>query len=60
MELETSAAEGEGGYAKQMDDAFYQRQRDLMARMVAESDVCITTAAIPGATVATADHRRLP
>lgn len=48
MEIETSAAEGAGGYAKQMDEAFYQRQRDLMARVVAESDVCITTAAIPG------------
>ena len=31
-----------------MDDAFYQRQRELMTRVVAESDVVITTAAVPG------------
>ena len=48
MELETDDAEGQGGYAKQMDEAFYQRQRELMASVVAESDVVVTTAAIPG------------
>jgi len=48
MELETSGAEGAGGYAKAMDEEFYRRQRELMASVVAESDVCITTAAIPG------------
>ncbi|MFV2068893.1 MAG: Re/Si-specific NAD(P)(+) transhydrogenase subunit alpha [Pirellulales bacterium] len=48
MELDASQAEGEGGYAKAMDEAFYKKQRELMARVVAESDVCITTAAIPG------------
>jgi H+-translocating NAD(P) transhydrogenase subunit alpha len=46
--LETSAAEGAGGYAKQLDEAFYDKQRALMAQTVAGSDVCITTAAIPG------------
>jgi H+-translocating NAD(P) transhydrogenase subunit alpha len=48
MPLETSAAEGAGGYAKQLDEAFYNKQRELMAQTVAGSDVCITTAAIPG------------
>jgi len=48
MELDASQSEGEGGYAKAMDEAFYEKQRALMARVVAESDVCITTAAIPG------------
>jgi NAD(P) transhydrogenase subunit alpha len=48
MELETADAEGRGGYAKEMDETFYRKQRELMARVVAESDVCITTAAIPG------------
>lgn len=48
LELETSDAEGQGGYAKAMDEDFYRRQRELMARVVAESDVVITTAAIPG------------
>ncbi len=46
--LETSSAEGAGGYAKQLGEEFYQKQRELMARTVAGSDVCITTAAIPG------------
>jgi H+-translocating NAD(P) transhydrogenase subunit alpha len=31
-----------------LDEDFYQKQRELMARVVAESDVVITTAAIPG------------
>jgi len=48
LPLEAGAAEGAGGYAKAMDEAFYQRQREMMARVVAESDVAISTAAIPG------------
>ena len=31
-----------------MDDEFYRRQREMMKQGVAESDVVITTAAIPG------------
>jgi NAD(P) transhydrogenase subunit alpha len=46
--LETTGAEAAGGYAKQLGEEFYQKQRELMARTVASSDVCITTAAIPG------------
>jgi NAD(P) transhydrogenase subunit alpha len=46
--LETAGAEAVGGYAKQLGEEFYQKQRELMARTVAASDVCITTAAIPG------------
>ncbi len=48
LPLETAGAEGQGGYAKAQDEAFYTRQRDLMAKVVADSDVVITTAAIPG------------
>jgi H+-translocating NAD(P) transhydrogenase subunit alpha len=48
MPLETASAEGAGGYAKQLDEDFYRRQRELMTQTVAGSDVCITTAAIPG------------
>lgn len=48
LPLETETAEGQGGYAKAQDEAFYKRQRDLMAKVVADSDVVITTAAIPG------------
>lgn len=46
--LDTSAAEGKGGYARAMDEDFYRRQREMMMKVVAESDVVITTAAVPG------------
>jgi len=48
MELETEAAEDAGGYAKELGEDFYRRQREFMTRVVAGSDVVITTAAIPG------------
>ncbi len=48
MPLETAAAETKGGYAQQMDEEFYRKQRALMGRVVADSDVVITTAAVPG------------
>jgi NAD(P) transhydrogenase subunit alpha len=48
LPLETGGSETAGGYAKAMDESFYRRQRETMARVVAESDVVITTAAIPG------------
>jgi NAD(P) transhydrogenase subunit alpha len=37
-----------GGYAKALTEADYQRQRDLIADVCKDSDVVITTAAIPG------------
>ncbi len=48
MELDTGSAEDKGGYAQVMDEAFYKKQREMMLRVVAENDVVITTAAIPG------------
>jgi NAD(P) transhydrogenase subunit alpha len=48
MQLETGQAEAAGGYARAMDEEFYRRQRELMAQIVAESDVVIATAAVPG------------
>jgi NAD(P) transhydrogenase subunit alpha len=48
MELETGESEDKGGYAKEMGEDFYRRQRELMTRVVAEQDVVITTAAVPG------------
>ncbi len=48
MELDTGDAEDAGGYAKQLGEEFYQKQREFMAAVVSESDVVITTAAIPG------------
>jgi len=48
LELDTGAAEDKGGYAKEMGEEFLRKQRELIARVVAESDVVITTAAVPG------------
>ncbi len=48
MPLETTGAEAAGGYAKELGEEFYRKQRELIARTVAASDVCISTAAIPG------------
>ncbi|MEX1232848.1 MAG: Re/Si-specific NAD(P)(+) transhydrogenase subunit alpha [Planctomycetaceae bacterium] len=48
LPLEAKQAEDFGGYAKAMDEAFYERQRRMMAKVVAENDVIICTAAIPG------------
>jgi H+-translocating NAD(P) transhydrogenase subunit alpha len=46
--LDIESAEGQGGYAKQMDEAYYKRQRELLAAVLREQDVVITTAAVPG------------
>ena len=48
LPLEAGEAEDRGGYARAMDEDFYRRQRELMTRVVAENDVVITTAAVPG------------
>ena len=48
LPLETADAEDAGGYARAQDESFYRRQRELMTRVVAESDVVITTAVVPG------------
>ena len=48
LPLDTDAAEDQGGYAKAQDETFYARQREMMSRVVAASDVVITTALIPG------------
>lgn len=49
LELDTSSSEGKGGYASEQDDDFLQRQREQMTAVLAQQDVVITTAAIPGA-----------
>ncbi|MBM3752946.1 MAG: Re/Si-specific NAD(P)(+) transhydrogenase subunit alpha [Acidobacteria bacterium] len=48
LEIETTAAEGSGGYAKAMDEEFYRKQRELLTKVLREQDVVITTAAVPG------------
>ncbi len=48
LPLESADAEDKGGYAKAQDESFYKRQREMMLKVVAASDVVITTALIPG------------
>lgn len=48
LPLEAADAEDAGGYARGLGEAFYRRQRELIARVVAGSDAVITTALIPG------------
>jgi H+-translocating NAD(P) transhydrogenase subunit alpha len=48
LPLDSADAEDKGGYAKAQDEAFYKRQREMMLKVVAASDVVITTALIPG------------
>jgi NAD(P) transhydrogenase subunit alpha len=48
LDLETSTAEDKGGYARAMGDQFYARQRQLLGDLLAEQNMVITTAAVPG------------
>ena len=48
LPLEAGDSEDKGGYAKAQDESFYRRQREMMIKVVAASDVVITTALIPG------------
>ena len=48
LDLETGDSEDSGGYAKAETEEFYQRQRSELAKHVAQSDVVITTALVPG------------
>ena len=42
------AAEGSGGYARELTEAEKQQQQDVLAKHIAAADVVITTAALPG------------
>ena len=48
IEVDSREAEGTGGYAKAVSEDFLARQRAAMLKAVAESDVVITTAGVPG------------
>ena len=50
VELPITVADAQDarGYAKAQDETFYKQQRELLGKVVAESDVVITTAVIPG------------
>jgi proton-translocating NAD(P)+ transhydrogenase subunit alpha len=48
LNLEVKDAQDAGGYAKAQDESFYQRQRELLGEVVAQHDVVITAAVVPG------------
>jgi NAD(P) transhydrogenase subunit alpha len=48
LDIEAGAAEDKGGYAKAMGEDFYRRQREALGNVLAEQQVVITTAAVPG------------
>jgi NAD(P) transhydrogenase subunit alpha len=46
--IEAKNAQDARGYGTAQDESFYAQQRELLSRVVAESDVVITTAVVPG------------
>ncbi|MDA0711769.1 MAG: NAD(P) transhydrogenase subunit alpha, partial [bacterium] len=48
LALEAHDSEDTGGYARVQTEDFYDREREALGRVVAESNVVISTAAIPG------------
>jgi H+-translocating NAD(P) transhydrogenase subunit alpha len=48
LPIEAKDAQDARGYGTQQDESFYERQRELLGRVVAESDVVISAAVIPG------------
>jgi NAD(P) transhydrogenase subunit alpha len=48
LPIEAKDAQDARGYATAQDETFYARQRELLGRVVGESDVVITAAVVPG------------
>jgi len=48
LPIEAKDAQDAGGYAKAQDEDFYRRQRELLGKVVANNDVVITAAVVPG------------
>ena len=48
LPIEAQDAEDARGYARAQDENFYRRQRELLGSVVADSDVVISAAVIPG------------
>jgi H+-translocating NAD(P) transhydrogenase subunit alpha len=48
LPIEAKDAQDARGYARPQDETFYRNQRELLGRVIAESDVVITAAVIPG------------
>lgn len=50
LPIEAKDAQDARGYGRAQDETFYQRQRELLGRVVGESDIVISAAVIPGKT----------
>lgn len=48
LPIEAKDAQDARGYARAQDETFYQRQRELLGKAVADSDVVISAAVVPG------------
>jgi len=48
LPIEAKDAEDARGYARAQDEDFYRKQRELLGKVVGESDVVITAAVVPG------------
>lgn len=48
LPIEAKDAQDASGYGRAQDESFYAKQRELLGRVVADSDVVITAAVIPG------------
>ncbi len=48
LPLEVQDAQDAGGYARALGEDFYRRQAEMIANVLPENDVIITTAAVPG------------
>ena len=48
LPLDTAGAQDAGGYAKEQSADQQRKQQELMAKVVSESDIVITTAMVPG------------
>ena len=48
LPIEAANAQDARGYGVAQDESFYRRQRELLGKVVAESDIVITAAVVPG------------
>ena len=48
LPIEAQDAQDARGYARAQDETFYQRQREMLGKVIAETDVVISAAVIPG------------
>ncbi len=48
LPIEAKDAQDARGYGTAQDESFYAKQRELLGRVIAESDVVISTAVVPG------------